>query len=82
MIITDVPDGEWQIYIKDDVFHKVRGAVRDRKMVVSEAADLKVHHLCKATAMFEVSAFPILLWLTRCGAAPLDACVLFSCIRW
>ena len=53
-IITDVPDGEWQIYIKGDTFNKVMGAVRDRQMVIDLSTDLKFNHLAQATAAYEV----------------------------
>jgi hypothetical protein len=53
-IISDVPDGEWQVYIKGDDFNKVSGAVRDRNKLVEHATDLKYNHLAQAVAAYEL----------------------------
>jgi len=54
VVIDDVPDGEWEIVSKADSFRKVRGAVRDRTLVVSLAASLKKDNLSAAVANYKV----------------------------
>mmetsp|Transcript_39231 Transcript_39231/g.47511 ORF Transcript_39231/g.47511 Transcript_39231/m.47511 type:complete len:1596 (-) Transcript_39231:688-5475(-) len=41
-IIPDVPDGEWELVIRGDLFNKVSGAIRHRDNVTLTATDLKV----------------------------------------
>jgi len=54
VVIADVPDGEWEIVAQADNFRKVRGAVRDRALVVKLAQDLKLNNLSRAVAEYKV----------------------------
>lgn len=54
MIIDDVPDGEWQLYIKGDQFQKVAGAVRNETGVIKYATDVKMLHVAPAVAAYEL----------------------------
>jgi hypothetical protein len=54
VIIDDVPDGEWQLYIKGDQFQKVAGAVRNATGVIKYATDVKMLQVAPAVAAYEL----------------------------
>jgi len=54
VMIDDVPDGEWQLYIKGDQFQKVAGAVRNATGVIKYATDVKMLHVAPAVAAYEL----------------------------
>ena len=54
VIIDDVPDGEWQLYIKGDQFQKVAGAVRNATGAIKYATDVKMLHVAPAVAAYEL----------------------------
>uniref|UniRef100_A0A061RIA9 Polycystin cation channel family n=1 Tax=Tetraselmis sp. GSL018 TaxID=582737 RepID=A0A061RIA9_9CHLO len=47
--INDVPDGEWVLVIKRDIFNKVAGAVRDKEMLEEEAHVRKISMAVQAS---------------------------------
>mmetsp|Transcript_38784 Transcript_38784/g.53872 ORF Transcript_38784/g.53872 Transcript_38784/m.53872 type:complete len:1579 (-) Transcript_38784:245-4981(-) len=54
IVIDDVPDGEWQIVAKNDLFRKVKGAVRTWAQVDALSTHLKIYHLSEAVAAYEL----------------------------
>ena len=59
-VIEDVPDGEWTIVVKKDIFKKVGGAVRVRANVVKEADNkrlLLASHYAQLRRKTELAAY-------------------------
>ena len=54
VVIDDVPDGEWQLYIKGDQFQKVAGAVRNQSGVTLFSTQVKIQHVAPAVAAYEL----------------------------
>lgn len=42
MLIDDIPNGDWQLVVRGDMFRKVRGAVRFSDDLLDDVVDTKV----------------------------------------
>ncbi|PNH05688.1 hypothetical protein TSOC_008032 [Tetrabaena socialis] len=52
LFIDDAPDGQWNLVLRRDIFNKVRGSVRDTKLVFSSGYYAKIY-IAAAAALAE-----------------------------